>query len=426
MKSMFGVRLDMLFCFNAKGRPVMQSVFSNKKIVVGVTGSIAAFKVAGWVSSLAKEGAAVSVVMTESACRFVAPLTYAALSGNPVLTNMFAAEEAHAISHIQLGQEADLVLIAPATANTIAKLAHGLADDLLTTSVLAADCPVLVAPAMNSRMLLNPATQRNLEMLREMGHRIIEPESGKMACKTEGPGRLPEWDTVRQQLLSSLSKQDLSGEKILITAGPTREALDPARFLSNRSSGKMGYELAGIARRRGAEVLLISGPTALPTPYGVKRKDIETAKEMYQAVMDSARDCSIIIKAAAVSDFCPETTAPDKVKKDDAEFVLQLRQTKDILKQLGEEKEQHNYLLVGFAAESCDHRKAGEKKLKKKNLDLIAINDISGKDTGFATDTNQVTLLDSRGYTELPFTSKEQTADLILDRIVAILEEKRV
>lgn len=404
----------------------MQRLFSNKKIVVGVTGSIAAFKVAGWVSSLAKEGANVSVVMTESACRFVAPLTYGALSGNPVLTDMFAAEEAHAISHIQLGQEADLVLIAPATANTIAKLAHGFADDLLTTSVLAADCPVLVAPAMNSRMLLNPVTQRNIKTLKGLGHGIIEPESGKMACKTDGPGRLPEWESVREQLLCSLAEQDLAGEKILITAGPTRESLDPARFLSNRSSGKMGYELARTARRRGAEVLLVSGPTSLPAPYGVKRKNIQTAQEMYQAVMDSASDCSVIIKAAAVSDFRPEKTASEKVKKDAAEFVLKLQQTQDILDHLGREKEKHNYFLVGFAAESCDHRAAGEKKLKKKSLDLIAINDISGRDTGFETDTNQVTLLDSNGFTELPFASKEQTADLILDQIVKNLTGKRV
>ena len=406
----------------------MQDSFSGKKIVVGVTGSIAAFKVAGWVSSLAKEGADVSVVMTDAACRFVTPLTYGALSGNPVLTDMFRAEESHAISHIQLGQEADLVLIAPATANTIAKLAHGFADDLLSTTVLAADCKVLVAPAMNSRMLLNLATQRNIEILKELGYGIIEPESGKMACKTEGPGRLPEWEDVREQLLAFCTTQDLSGEKILITAGPTREALDPARFLSNRSSGKMGYALARMARRRGAEVLLISGPTALPTPYGVQRQNIQTAAEMHQAVMETCENenVSVIIKSAAVSDFCPETTEAEKVKKDHAEFVLKLKQTPDILRELGKNKEEYKYLLVGFAAESCEHRKAAEKKLYKKNLDLIAINDISGKDTGFETDTNQVTLLDASGYTDLPLTSKEQTAHLILDRIVTLLgkEEK--
>ncbi len=398
--------------------------FSGKKIIVGVTGSIAAFKVAGWVSTLSKEGADVSVVMTQSACRFVASLTFAALSGNPVLTDMFAAEEAHAISHIQLGREADLVLIAPATANTIAKLAHGLADDFLATSVLAADCPVLVAPAMNSRMLLNPATQRNIQMLRDLGHGIIEPESGKMACKTDGPGRLPEWENVREQMLRSLAEQDLAGKKILITAGPTREPLDPARFLSNRSSGKMGYALAQTAWRRGADVLLISGPTTLQTPFGVKRVDVNTADEMYHAVMENCSEVSVIIKSAAVSDFRPEREAPNKVKKDDARLVINLKQTQDILLQLGKMKEKYGYFLMGFAAESCDHRNAGEKKLISKNLDLIAINDIAGENTGFSAETNQVTLLDSYGFTELPLTSKEDTANLILDRILKLLHPK--
>ncbi|MCF8055195.1 MAG: bifunctional phosphopantothenoylcysteine decarboxylase/phosphopantothenate--cysteine ligase CoaBC [Desulfocapsa sp.] len=399
----------------------MQNGFTGKKIVLGVTGSIAAFKVAGWVSTLAQEGADISVVMTEAASRFVTPLTFAALSGNPVFTDMFQAEEAHAISHIQLGQEADLVLIAPATANTIAKLAHGMADDLLSTTVLAAACPVLIAPTMNSKMLENPATQRNLTLLRELGHGIIEPEFGKMACKTEGPGRLPEWEDVREQLLASLTKQDLAGEKILITAGPTRENLDPARFLSNRSSGKMGYALARTAKRRGAEVLLISGPTALPTPYGVRRINIQTAKDMHDAVMDNCGAASVIIKAAAVSDFRPRKTALEKVKKDTAELVLNLKQTDDILKKLGQKKEKYDYLLVGFAAESSNLRAAGEKKLKEKNLDLIAINDIGCSNTGFEADTNQVTLLDKDGFTELPLISKEQTANLILDRIGKLL-----
>ncbi|MBL4903917.1 MAG: bifunctional phosphopantothenoylcysteine decarboxylase/phosphopantothenate--cysteine ligase CoaBC [Desulfocapsa sp.] len=403
----------------------MSNTFCGEKIVVGVTGSIAAFKVAGWVSSLAKEGADVRVVMTESACRLVTPLTFAALSGNPVLTDMFAAEEAHSISHIQLGSEADLVLIAPATANTIARIAHGFADDLLTTTVLAASCQVLVAPAMNSTMLLNPATKKNIQLLKELGHGIIEPVSGQMACKTDGPGRLPEWDDVREQLLASLVEQDLQGENILITAGPTREALDPARFLSNRSSGKMGYALARTAKRRGADVLLVSGPTPLPTPHGVKRLDIQTAEEMHSAVVESCQYMSVIIKAAAVSDFCPEDTKADKVKKEDAEFVLKLKQTLDILKELGENKDKHDYLLVGFAAESCDHHAAGKKKLINKNLDLIAINDISGENSGFEADTNEVTLLDSTGFTELPLSSKEDTANLILDRVVSLLARKK-
>jgi len=391
--------------------------FSGKKVVVGVCGSIAAFKVAGWVSKLAQEGADVSVIMTEAAGRFVTPLSFAALSGNSVLTDMFQAEESHAISHIELGQKADLLLVAPATANSIAKFAHGLADDLLSTTLLAADCPVLIAPAMNSRMYENPITQRNITLLADNGYSIIEPAYGKMACKSEGPGRLAEWEDAEEQILQALTKQDMQGQKILITAGPTREALDPARFLSNRSSGKMGYALARTAARRGADVHLISGPTSLPTPHGVQRTDVITAEEMYHEVMQSCADCSVIIKAAAVSDFKPCVAAEQKVKKESAEFVLKLEQTDDILKKLGKLKEKQNYLLVGFAAESCNHREAGEKKLKNKNLDLIAINDISNSNTGFEANTNQITLLDHNGFTDLPLTSKEETANLILDRI---------
>lgn len=400
----------------------MQSLFAGKKIVIGITGSIAVFKVAGWVSALTKEGADISVVMTDSACKFVAPLTFAALSGKQVLNDMFALEESHSISHIQLGQEADLVLIAPATANTIAKINSGMADDLLSTTVLAATCPIMIAPAMNTQMFVNSITQRNIQSLKEFGFRIIEPESGMMACKTEGPGRLPEWEPVREQLLSALCEQDLSNEKILITAGPTREALDPARFLSNRSSGKMGYELARVAKRRGAEVVLVSGPTTLATPYGVERIDIQTAEEMYKAVMSLHNEVSVIIKAAAVSDFRPEKIAVEKVKKDGAEFVLNLEQTTDILYELGQKKESAGYLLVGFAAESTHLREAGSKKLINKNLDLIAINDISNSNTGFESNTNQVTLLDKKGFTDLPLTTKEETANLILDRIVSLLK----
>lgn len=399
----------------------MRARFAGKKIVVGVTGSIAAFKVAGWVSTLTKEGADVSVIMTEAGSRFVAPLTFAALSGNPVLTDMFQAEESHAISHIELGQNADLLLIAPATANTIAKLAHGIADDLLATTVLAATCPVVIAPAMNSTMFENPITQRNIRILADAGYCIIDPAYGLMACKTEGPGRLAEWEDAEEIILQNLTTQDLTGQKILITAGPTREALDPARFLSNRSSGKMGYALARTAARRGAKVHLISGPTALSTPSGVKKTSVISAEEMCAEVMQACTDSTVIIKAAAVSDFRPQTTAAQKVKKDDAEFVLQLEQTDDVLKKLGELKTKHNYLLVGFAAESCNLREAGEKKLKSKNLDLIAINDISNANTGFEANTNQITLLDSNGFTDLPLTSKEETANLILDRISAQL-----
>ena len=402
----------------------MHTTLAGKRIVVGVTGSIAAFKVAGWVSSLAKEEARVAVMMTDSACRFVAPLTFAALSGERVHTRLFTQEGAEAIAHIQLAREADLVVIAPATAHTIARLAHGLADDLLACTVLATRAKVLVCPAMNSQMYTHPAVQENIEKLKGYGYQILTPESGRMACGTEGPGRLPEWELAREVMLQLLAVPDLAGEEILITAGPTREPLDPARFLSNRSSGKMGYALARTARRRGAEVTLISGPTALASLPGVSLVRVETAREMGEAVLAHCRQASVIVKAAAVGDFRPVMHFAEKVKKEQANLQLVLEQTTDILKELGRRKEKDGFLLVGFAAESQNHVVEGAKKLKNKNLDLIAINDIGSVNTGFEADTNQVTLLDKDGSSPLPLVSKEQTADLIWDHVVRMLAEK--
>ncbi len=402
----------------------MHTTFAGKRIVVGVTGSIAAFKVAGWVSSLTKEEARVAVIMTDSACRFVAPLTFAALSGERVHTSLFAEEGAENIPHIQLAREADLLVIAPATAHTISRLAHGMADDLLACTVLATRAQVFVCPAMNSQMYSHPAVQENIEKLKGYGYQVLIPESGRMACREEGPGRLPEWELAREVMLQILAVPDLAGEKILITAGPTREPLDPARFLSNRSSGKMGYSLARTARRRGAEVTLITGPTALACPPGVRCVEVETAREMHDAVLAHCHQISVIVKAAAVSDFRPATPIAEKVKKEQADLQLSLEQTTDILKELGTLKKKAGFLLVGFAAESHNHVAEGEKKLKKKNLDLIAINDIGSADTGFAADTNQVTLLDQDGVTPLPLVSKEQTADLIWDHVVQMLGKR--
>jgi len=402
----------------------MHTTFAGQRIVVGVTGSIAAFKVAGWVSNLAKEEARVAVIMTDSACRFVAPLTFAALSDERVHTTLFTQEGAEAIPHIQLAREADLVVIAPATAHTIARLAHGLADDLLACTVLATRSPVLVCPAMNSQMYSHPAVQENIEKLKGYGYHVLAPESGRMACREEGAGRLPEWDLAREVMLQILAIPDLAGEKILITAGPTREPLDPARFLSNRSSGKMGYCLARNARRRGAEVTLITGPTALACPPGVTCVRVETAQEMGEAVLTHCRQASVIVKAAAVSDFRPATQFTEKVKKEQADLQLPLEQTMDILKELGRLKKEVGFLLVGFAAESHNHVAEGEKKLRKKNLDLIAINDIGSAYTGFEADTNQVTLLDENGSSQLPLVTKEQTADLIWDHVVPMLEKR--
>ncbi len=397
----------------------MSNSFAGKRIVFGVTGSIAAFKVAGWVSALAKEEALVDVVMTEAAAKFVAPLTFASLSGRPVFEDMFSAEQEGGISHIGLSREADCILIAPATAKTIARLAYGLADDLLTTTVLAARIPVIICPAMNVQMYEHPATFNNLKILRKFGYHIIEPDSGLMACGEEGSGRLPEWEQVAEYVLRQILSQDLAGQKVLVTAGPTREPYDPVRFISNRSSGKMGFALARTAFRRGAEVTLISGPTAQQPPAGVECVNITTALEMHQAVMERYEDKSIIIKAAAVSDFRCATQSDEKIKKNRSSLVMELEQNPDILKELGRICDHNRQLLIGFAAESSNIEEEGRKKLLDKELDLIAVNDISSASAGFEVDNNQITLIDSFQVVKLLHTSKLQTADLIWDHVVS-------
>jgi len=401
----------------------MQSSFSGKRILIGVTGSIAAFKVAGWVSTLAKAEAQISVIMTKAAGQFVTPLTFSALSGNRVHEDMFSMEDGETMSHISLGRDADLVIIAPATAQTIARLAGGMADDLLTTTILATRAPVILCPAMNSRMYLHPATQENLKKLKQFGYQVVDPDCGLMACKEEGQGRLPEWEQVSEIFLKALTAQDLAGEKVLITAGPTREPLDPARFLSNRSSGKMGYALAATAYRRGAEVLLVSGPVSLACPFGVQRIDVKTAREMADVVWQHAPESSIIVKAAAVADFRPATEQSEKVKKDRVKPEISLIQNPDILYELGRKK-LPGQILVGFAAESSNLEEEGRRKLERKNLDMIAVNNICSTETGFESNRNQILLIDNEGSRLLPMTSKEHTADLIWDRVVAISKRK--
>jgi phosphopantothenoylcysteine decarboxylase/phosphopantothenate--cysteine ligase len=401
----------------------MATVYSGKRILIGVTGSIAAFKVAGWVSTLAKAEAMVSVIMTESATRFVAPLTFSALSGDKVHTEMFDANSGESMAHINLGRDADIIIIAPASAHTIARLANGMADDLLSTTVLAARCPVYVCPAMNSFMYRHPATQENISKLKSYGYHVIDPGEGLMACKEEGPGRLPEWDQVDDIFQRALTVADLQGRTVLVTAGPTREPIDPARFLSNRSSGKMGFALARAARRRGAEVILVAGPTGLPTPPGVKRVNVQTAQEMYEVVMQYAEAASVIIKSAAVADYKPRSCFSEKVKKEQISEQLELERNPDILKELGRRKKE-GQILVGFAAESSRLELEGRKKLEAKNLDMIAVNNINSDSTGFEVDNNQVLLLTVEGTETLPFTSKDHTADLILDRVSWALTEK--
>ena len=403
------------------------SFLTDKKILLGITGSIAAYKVADWVRALRREGCRVTVVMTDAACRFISPLTMAALSGNPVHTSMFAAEAPEKIPHISLAREHDLLVIAPASAQTIARLAHGLADNLLATIALASSGPVLVCPAMNSAMFQHPATQANLAAINSYGYVVIEPDCGKMACNEEGPGRLTEWENVRQAILTAFAPQDLAGEQVLITAGPTREPFDPVRFLSNPSTGKMGYALAAAAKQRGATVTLISGPASLSAPPGVRCIQVTSALEMRTHVLACLDAATIVVKAAAVSDFRPAETADHKIKKGQSELSLQLVANPDILKELGERKENSTKfpLLVGFAAESRDHLKEGARKLKEKNLDLIVINDIGGTETGFGVGTNRVTLLDRNGaQEEVPLLSKEEVAHRIWDAVARLTDNR--
>lgn len=394
--------------------------FADKRILLCLSGSIACYKVADWLRSLRREGARVKVVMTEAATRFVSPLTFAALSGSKVYTDMFAREDAEFIPHISLARDCDLALVAPATAQTIARLAHGMADDLLSTVILATEAKVVVSPAMNAKMFNHPATQANLATLRAYGYRIVSPECGSMACGEEGPGRLADWEKTRDIMLSCLAPQDLAGQQIVITAGPTQESIDPARFLSNRSTGKMGYALAKTARIRGAQVTLITGPTTIKPPPEVEVVHVLSAEEMHSAVLARRQNATIIVKAAAVADFKAKSPSRQKIKKNTIGQSLKLAPNPDILLELGElrKKDQRPAVLVGFAAESADLVKEGLKKLKKKNLDLLAINDISRKDSGFAADTNLLVLLDRNGQQlDLPLLSKEDCAHRIWDRV---------
>ena len=401
----------------------MPSLLVDKRIILGVTGSIAAYKVADWVRALRRDGASVTVIMTGSATRFVAPLTFAALSANRVFTDMFDPVAAETIPHISLAKDCDLLLIAPASAGTIARLAQGQADDLLATVALATEAPVLLCPAMNSAMFLHPATQANLATLRGYGYRVVEPTAGAMACGDNGPGRLPEWETVRHAVFSTFAPQDLTGCAVLVTAGPTWEPLDPVRFLSNRSSGKMGYAIAAAARQRGATVTLVTGPTDLAAPADVETIRVTTAQEMHDAVLSRSDAMDVVVKAAAVSDFRPADQACHKLKKADAAATLPLLANPDILLALGQRRaDGAPPLLVGFAAESRDHIAEGRRKLHAKNLDLMVVNDITGADCGFAVDTNRVTLLDNNDTVEeLPLLSKEETAHRIWSRVAKLL-----
>ena len=399
-------------------------------IVLGIGGGIAAYKICELASRLTQENYDVHVVMTQGAQRFVAPLTFQALTQNPVHTTLWpentASESgvAAAMAHIDLASRADVILIAPATADLIAKLAHGLADDLLSTLVLATRAPVLIAPAMNPTMFAHPATQKNLQALREFGYQIIEPESGRMACEHVGVGRLPITETLHNAIVGARfiapANQNLSGRKILITAGPTRENIDPVRFLSNRSSGKMGYALAEVAARCGAEVILISGPTNLSTPRDVVRVDVTSTQQMFDAVMQHAPDSDIVIAAAAPADFAPLEISEQKIKKQGVGVLhLQLEKTPDIIATAAKDKKPHQ-LFIGFAAETNSEIAEAQRKLESKNLDAIVFNDVTQEGAGFDIDTNRVTWISKTEVDEWPLLTKREVASKIWDHAMLL------
>jgi phosphopantothenoylcysteine decarboxylase/phosphopantothenate--cysteine ligase len=392
-----------------------------KTVLLGITGGIAAYKSVYVASGLKKKGYNVRVVMTEGACEFVTPLTFETMSGNRVVTDVFDPANESPTMHIDLAKEADLVLIAPATANTIAKLAHGIADNMLTTTVLACTCPKIIAPAMNTAMLDNPATQDNLEILKDYGFEVIEPDEGLLACGDEGKGKMPEPDYLIACVEHAISSEkDMTGLKVLVTAGPTQESIDPVRYITNHSSGKMGYALARMAARRGADVTLVSGVTALPPEPFVENVSVVSAEDMFEAVTSRAEEMDIVIKAAAVADFRPSSVSARKIKKKDiSDAGIQLERTHDILAWLGEHRREGQF-LCGFAMETEDLVENAKEKLTSKNVNLICANSLSTRGAGFAGDTNIVTLITKERSKVLPMLSKEETSDRILDEIMKL------
>ena len=386
-----------------------------KNVTLGVTGGIAAYKSVELLRQLTKAGAVVRVIMTDNARWFVGPGTFQALSGQPVCTSVFDEGDA-AIQHIEWAQSTDLAVIAPATANCIGKLAGGIADDALSTYMLAVTAPVVICPAMNSDMYLHPAVQRNLATLRAFGHVLIEPDAGQLACGTEGPGRLPEPGYIMEKLAAVMAPDDFAGKTILVTAGPTREAIDPVRYISNPSSGKMGFAIARAARQRGAAVRLVCGPVGLPDPVDVEVHRVTSTQEMHECVMQLMEDVDIVIKTAAVSDYRPVSPAVHKIKKTADHMTLELEKTTDILKEIGQNK--GSRLVIGFAAETQDLRANATQKMKAKNLDLIVGNIIGEPGAGFAGDTNKVTVFYPDGKVEpQDAMTKEAVAHFLLDRI---------
>lgn len=394
------------------------AMLKGKTVVLGVTGGIAAYKSAALTSLLVKAGAQVQVIMTEHARQFIAPLTFESLTGRRCLTDTFDRNHEYSTEHVELAKEADVVMIAPATANIIAKIAHGMADDMLTTTMLACDCPKIVAPAMNTRMYENPVTQDNIRKLEEYGMTIAHPTSGHLACGDIGKGKMLEPEELFQYILMACAfEKDMAGKHVLVTAGATQEALDPVRYITNHSSGKMGYSLAKISALRGAEVVLVSGHTALAAPLFAERVSVTSAEDMFRAVTERSEWADIIIKAAAVADYRPAAVSSEKIKKSDDQMSIGLERTQDILGYLGAHKRDGQF-LCGFAMETQDLLENASQKLKKKNADMIVANNLKVTGAGFAGDTNVVTLITENGAEEQELMSKEEVAGVILDKIM--------
>lgn len=396
-------------------------MYKNKNVVFGVTGGIAVYKAADIVSRLKKLCINVHVIMTKSAQEFVQPLTFQSLSQNYVVTDMFAEPKTWDVEHISLAQKADLFLIAPATANVIGKIANGIADDMLTTTVMATKAPVLIAPAMNTNMYENPIVQENIQRLEALGYIFIEPASGRLACGDYGKGKLADPETIVEEVLKMLnSSKDLAGLKFVVTAGPTRESIDPVRYITNHSSGKMGYAIAERAAKRGAEVVLISGPTHLPTPPGVQRIDVISTNDMYEAAMNHLEWADVFIKSAAVADYRPKSVAANKIKKGEGDLTIEFTRNPDILKELGKRK-RDGQILVGFAAETQELITNAKNKVETKNLDFIVANDLTKEGAGFQSDTNIVTIIDKYGNMEhYDLMPKKELADTILNKIKSL------
>ena len=394
------------------------TMLKGKTVVLAVTGSIAAYKIANLASMLSKLHAEIHVLMTENATNFINPITFETLTGTKCLIDTFDRNFQYSVEHVSLAKKANVVLVAPASANVIGKIANGIADDMLTTTVMACTCHKIISPAMNTNMFNNPIVQDNLAKLERFGMEVIQPETGLLACKDVGAGKLPSEDVLLDYILKEIRfEKDLAGKKVLVTAGPTVERIDPVRFISNRSTGKMGYAIAKIASLRGADVTLVSGPVNIEPPRFVKVINVESAKEMFDAVTQNSDSMDIIIKAAAVADYTPASVADEKIKKKDGDMAIPLKRTSDILKYLGEHKKEGQF-ICGFSMETENMLENSRKKLEKKNADMIVANNVKVEGAGFGVDTNVVTLITKEGYKELPQMSKEDVASAILDSII--------